>query len=136
MAIFFLLVVLLYIINNLFICITSVFKTAEKRESCLYTVKQFVDAWVFLISFENQPLLHTQVIKYYLRALLIHCFVLFFKLGIFVLSQKKSSSIRQSYGGTMRGSRFFWRGDGRGLRIIRVSWVWSIMWIEAIWILQ
>lgn len=121
MAIFFLLVVLLYIINNLFICITSVFKTAEKRESCLYTVKQFVDAWVFLISFENQPLLHTQVIKYYLRALLIHCFVLFFKLGIFVLSQKKSSSIRQSYGGTMRGSRFFWRGDGRGLRIIRVS---------------
>lgn len=89
MAIFFLLIVLLYIINNLSICITSVFKTAEKRESCLYTVKQFIDAWVFLISFENQPLLHTQVIKYYLRALLIHCFVLFFKLGIFVLSQKK-----------------------------------------------
>lgn len=59
----------------------------------------------------NQPLLHTQVIKYDLIAFLIHCFFLFFfKLGIFVVIQRKSSSIRQSYGETMRGSRFFLEG--------------------------
>lgn len=37
-------------------------------------------------------------------------FCVFFKLGIFVVIQRKSSSIRQSYGGTMRGSRFFLEG--------------------------
>lgn len=61
------------------------------------------------------------MIEYYLRALLIHCFVLFFKLGIFVLVKEKVVQSERVMEEQCADPDFFWREEGRGLRIIRVA---------------